>query len=157
MKFTPGQVRETLQLSPATFRHWKTALPPLNGRNGYTPCFTPGDLLAMAVVKTLTEDVGIRVGNLHGIAGELFARCSRASWAGLERSVLVIEPLRSRVNSVPETQLPLANGLAILLPLRPIIKALQDRLLLEHEEPQQEPLRFPPTALAGKGRRGAPS
>jgi hypothetical protein len=76
MKYTPGQAQETLYLSPATFRHWKTALPPLRGRIGYSPCFTPGDLLAMAVVKMLTEDIGIRVGNLRGIADALFGQCS---------------------------------------------------------------------------------
>jgi hypothetical protein len=154
MKFTPGQVQETLQLSPATFRHWKSALAPLGGRKGYTPCFSPGDLLAMAVIKSLTEDVGIRVGSLHGIAEALFTNCRRASWARLERSVLVIEPTHSRLKSIPETQPPLLDGLAILLPLRPIIRMLQDRLLLGHEEPPQGPLRFPPTAVTGKGRMG---
>ncbi len=154
MKFTPGQVQETLQLSPATFRHWKSALPPLSGRNGYAPCFTLGDLLAMAVIKTLTEDVGIRVGKLNGIAGDLFAQCNRSSWVGMERSVLVIERSRSHVNCISETQSPTLDGAAILLPLRPTIKALQDRLLLDHDEPQQEPLRFPPTALPAKARVG---
>ena len=106
MKYTPAQAQETLSLSPATFRHWKTALPPLSGRNGYSPCFTPGDLLAMAVVKTLTEDIGIRVGNLRGLAIELFGHCSQP-WAGLERAVLVIDPYRQRVSVAPEMQ-PLA-------------------------------------------------
>ena len=152
MKFTPGQVQEALGLSKATFRHWKEALPPLDGRNGYTPCFTPGDLLAMAVVKNLTEEVGIRVSSLRVIASDLFQHCSRNSWAGLERSTLIIEPLRARVSSAPEVQSAPLEGLAIVLPLRPIIAALRERLLLEQPEPQQELLRFPPTALEGAAR-----
>ena len=154
MKFTPGQVQETLQISPATFRHWKTKLSPLNGRNGYSPCFTLGDLLAMAVVKVLTEDVGIRVGNLLEIAGDIFSECNQSSWVGLERSVLMIEPSHSRVSCISESQSPTLNGAAIFLPLRPTIKALQDRLLLDHDESQQEPLRFPPSALSTKVRVG---
>lgn len=157
MKFTPGQVQETLQLSPATFRQWKVALPPLKGRNGYTPCFTPGDLLAMAIVKTLTEDVGIRVGNLREIAGDIFAQCDQSSWAGLERSVLVIEPSYSRVNCMSEARLPTPHTAMILLPLRPTIKALEDRLLRDHKAPHQESLRFPPTALSAKARIGGTS
>lgn len=155
MKFTPGQVQETLQLSPATFRHWKTALPPLNGRSGYTPCFTLGDLLALAAVKSLTEDIGIKVGCLHKVAAELFAHCGHGSWAGLERSVLLIEPLSARITALQEGQAPQTGNLAILLPLRPLIRLLQDRLLLGHEEDQQEPLRFPPTPIGiVGGRRG---
>lgn len=156
MKYTPGQAQETLQLSPATFRHWKRALPPLGGRNGYSPCFTPGDLLAMAVVKTLTEDIGIRVGSLQGLAVDLFEHCSQP-WAALERTVLIVEPLRPRVMSVPETQ-PLAlESLTIAVPLRPIITTMRECLLREQAETQQEPLRFPPTAVGGVARRSGSS
>jgi hypothetical protein len=77
---------EVLGLSPDTFRHWKHALPPLGGRNGYTPCFSPGDLLAMALIRTLTEDLGIRVGKLDELSTQLFEQCSEP-WAILERSI----------------------------------------------------------------------
>jgi hypothetical protein len=156
MKFTPGQAQETLRLSPATFRHWKNALPPLAGRNGYSPCFTPGDLLAMAVIKSLTEDVGIRVGNLYTVASHLFEECARAPWAGLERLTLIINPSRNRVATLPEAQPIPKDGLAIVLPLRPIVAALRATLLLEQEEISQETLRFPPTALTGSRQRQSP-
>jgi hypothetical protein len=150
MKFTPGQVQDTLHLSQATFRHWKGALPPLGGRNGYTPCFTSGDLLAMAVVKALTEDVGVRVGRLHGVAGALFEHCTGNSWAALERSTLIIELSPARVFSVSESQPVPVDRLAIILPYRPIIAELRERLLMEQVDVPQGTLRFPPTALAGE-------
>jgi hypothetical protein len=153
MKFTPGQVQETLRLSPAAFRHWKNALPPLGGRNGYSPCFSPGDLLAMAIVKSLTEDIGIRVGNLSGLAIPLFEHCSRNSWTALERLALLIRPLSGSVTSVPEAQLPTQDEPTIVLALRPIIAELRARLLLEQQENTQETLRFPPTALVNSGQR----
>jgi hypothetical protein len=156
MKFTPGQAQEILQLSPATFRHWKSALPPLSGRNGYSPCFTPGDLLAMAVVKTLTEGIGIRVGNLQGLAIPLFGHCSQ-SWAGLERSLLIINPLHESLDAAPEAQPVALGGLVIAMPLRPIIASLRERLLLEQTDDQQEPLRFPPTPLGVDTRRSGSS
>jgi hypothetical protein len=147
MKFTPGQVRETLQLSQATYRHWKRTLAPLEGRNGYAPCFTPGDLLAIAIVKALTEDAGLHVGSLQKVAAELFNHCGQASWAGLERLALVIEPMTPQVTSIPETNsLPLRR-LAIVLPYRPIITTLRERLLMEQLDVPQGTLRFPPTAL----------
>ena len=154
MKLTPGQVQEILQLSPAALRHWKKALPPLGGRKGYTPCFSLGDLLAMATVKALTEDVGIPVGNLRALAGDLFEHCNRNSWTVLERSTFILEPLQGRLSAVPEGQPIVLDGLAVVLPCRPIILRLREHLLLEHEESHQEPWRFPPTAVAGKLRRG---
>jgi hypothetical protein len=152
MKYTPGQAQETLHLSPATFRHWKTALPPLRGRNGYSPCFTPGDLLAMAVIKALTEDIGIRVGNLREAAVELFRQCSQP-WAVLERAILIIDPCRQRVSVVSETQPAAINELVVAVPIRPIVASLRERLLLEQTDVQQKPLRFPPIPLSGDARR----
>jgi len=108
----------------------------------------------MAVVKVLTEEVGIQVRNLRGIAADLFAQCNRSPWVGLERMVLMIEQSHSRVNCISELQPSIPEATTILLPLRPAIKTLQDRLLLDHEEPQQEPLRFPPTAVSAKVRIG---
>ena len=155
MKFTPGQVQEILQLSPAAFRHWKTALPPLANRNGYKPCFPPGDLLALALVKALTEDVGIRVGQLAPLSTELFDRCGEP-WAALERSALIIEPLSRRLTIVPEARPISPNALSIFVPLRPVIASLRQRLLLDQPDASQEPLRFPPTALAGSQRGRVP-
>jgi hypothetical protein len=158
MKFTPGQVREILKISQDTYRHWKGTLPPLAGRNGYTPCLSPGDLSAMAAIWALTEDAGIRVGSLRVAAGGLFEHCDRDSWAALERSTLVIELSRGRVVSVPETQPPPATEeIAVVLPCRPIIAALRERLLMEQADTPQGALRFPPTALANARRKGEAS
>jgi hypothetical protein len=153
MKYTLGQVKEILPISQDTYRHWKIILVPLSGRNGHTRCFSLGDLLAMAIIKTVAEEVGIRVGSLQSVAVELFAHCDSSSWAGLERSTFVIDQSRARVTSVPESQALTLDGLAIVLPCRPIIAGLRQRLLLGREEPEQELLRFPPTALPGSHRR----
>jgi hypothetical protein len=153
MKFTPGQVQEILQLSPAAFRHWKRALPPVGGRNGYTPCFSPTDLLAMAVIRALTEEIGIRVGQLGELSTDLFERC-REPWAALERSAIVIEPPASRVTVSPEAHRVATTGACVVVPLRPLIAALREHLLREAPEPDQESLRFPPTAVGGARRSG---
>lgn len=157
MKYTPGQAQEILCISRATFRHWKGVLPPLAGRNGYGPCFTPGDLLALAVIKVLTDDIGIGVSHLHGAATCLFEHCQRGSWANLERSILVIEPACARVDSFQEGQPVSPGAVSIILPWRPIIVALRERLLMEKVEPPQGTLRFPPAVVADERRRGETS
>jgi hypothetical protein len=153
MKLTPGQVREVLDLSADAFRHWKGALPPLCGRNGYRPCYTLGDLLAMAIVKTLTDDVGVSIRYLTPIAAPLFEHCGQQPWAALERETFFLEPLRARVAFASDLQLPQFDGVGIVVPCGPILASLRERLLLEQGDTPQAALRFPPTMLSDEGRR----
>jgi hypothetical protein len=149
MQLTPGQIREILGLSPDTFRHWKGTLPPLTGRNGHRPCFSLGDLFAMALIRALTEDAGVRVGALQAVSAILFEQCNRQSWAGLERSVLVLELARVRAEFIPEPHIPSPERIGIIVPCRPIIAELRDSLLKEADDDNQGNLRFAPTMVRG--------
>jgi hypothetical protein len=152
MKLTPGQLRETLGLSQDTYRHWKQALSPLAGRNGYRPCFTLGDLLALAMVKALIEDAGMRVGALQPVAEALFRICNASPWAALERSILVVELADVHVAVMPEDQTRRAKGISIQAPCRPIVGRLREKLLTEQGEEPQQTLRFPPAAVGARRR-----
>jgi DNA-binding transcriptional MerR regulator len=154
MKLTPGQLRELLGLTQDAFRHWKRALAPLKDRNGYRPCFTPGDLLAVAVVKALTEDAGVRVGALSSIAEELFRVCNEASWPALERSTLLLDLSEQGITVLAETQPVRAAGTAIYVACRPIVARLRERVLSEGGVEPQQILHFPPTVV-GAGVRSA--
>jgi hypothetical protein len=157
MKLSPGQIREVLELSQDTFRHWKKALPPLAGRNGYRPCFTPGDLTAMALIRALTEDAGIRIGALHAVAAGLFDYCGQHSWAELERSTLVLELASARVRFFADAHVPQLDGIGVVVPCRPIVADLRERLLMNEEDTEQGNLRFPPTVISTDGRRSRAS
>lgn len=152
MKLSPGQLREVLGLTQDTYRHWKAALPPLASRNGYRPCFTHGDLFAMALVKALTDDAGVQVGALHAIATILFDHCGKHSWAELERSTLVLELARVQVTFVPEQQLPPLDGIGLIVPCRRIVLDLRERLLMDKAPIDQGNLRFAPTVVSGQAR-----
>jgi hypothetical protein len=153
MKLTPGQVREVLGLTQDAFKHWKKVLPPLAGRNGYRPCFTHGDLLAMAFVRALTEDAAVQVGALHAVSTPLFEQCAKHSWAALERTTLVLELPRVRVEFVPEQpNIPQMAGIGIVVPCRPIVSELRAHLLTDKDDIAQGNLRFPPTMIADKAR-----
>ena len=64
VQFTPGQLRSAASIPPETYRHWKKTLLPLRRDCGHSPCFTSGELVAVAVVRTLCVDLGIRVSGL---------------------------------------------------------------------------------------------
>jgi hypothetical protein len=149
MKFTPGQVQALIDLPQEAFRHWKKTLPPLAGRNGYTPCFTAGDLLAMALIRAMTEDAAIPVRALQAISASLFEQCGRHGWASLERSVLVVELPSVRVEFLSEPSVPQLDRIGIVVSCRQIITRLRGRLLQEAENPEQGHLRFAPTMVRG--------
>jgi DNA-binding transcriptional MerR regulator len=153
MKLTPGQVREILDIPQETFRHWRKVLPPLAERNGYRPSFTLGDLLALAILKGAIEQLGIRIGALNKVAQPLVDLCARSSWAALERTLVVIEPLQRRVDAVPDTEGFRAASPAVIVPCRPIVGALRQRLLPEREQATQGELMFPPTPVISRERR----
>jgi len=154
LNLTPGQLREVLDLSEDAYRHWRRALSPLAGRNGYRPCFSHGDLLAIAVIKALIDEAGVRVGLLEPISAELFRLCQRAPWAALERSALVIVPGAARISVVPDSQQSLngESAIAIHVPCGPIVGRLRARLLADQYLDSQQTLRFPPAAVGGDRR-----
>src|SRR3546814_4219968 len=77
--YTPGQLRSAMAIPQETYRHWRKALAPLRRGTGHSPCFTAGDLLAVAIVRALTGDFAIRVGAISAVAEALFEACNARS------------------------------------------------------------------------------
>jgi hypothetical protein len=154
MKLTLGQVRGTLELSPDTYRHWKTVLLPLATRQGRAACFSHGDLLALAIVKSLTDRIGVPVGNLDIIARKLFEQCNQQSWAKFERLTAFISSENWTLSFVSDGQYPQASGPAVIIPCGPIIASLRSALMIEQPEDTQANLRFPLSAVAERRRIG---
>jgi DNA-binding transcriptional MerR regulator len=153
VNITPGQLREALQLSQDAYRHWKTVLGPLTERKGRRACFTHNDLLALALIKSLTDKIGIPVGNLGPLACTLFEACDQQSWARLERFVILIFPDGWGLEFASETQPAPLGRLMISMPCKPIIENLRAALMIEQIEENQLALRFPLAAVAAE--RGA--
>lgn len=153
MKLTIGQVREALNLSQDAYRYWATALQPVSIRKGRSACFSYGDLLALAIVKVLT-DIGVPVGNLDSAARTLFEICGQLPWAKFERQIAVFSPNDRTATFLPEGQSLAAREATILVPCAPILETLRSRLALDQAGEQQAPLRFPLAAVGdGRGRR----
>ena len=113
---------------------------------GHSPSFTPGDLVAVSVVRLLTEDFGIKVGTLGSLAEPLFTLCNQSPWPVLERSVLTVEAA-GRVSLKSDQAELLALVPAIVIPLAAIIATLRATMLATGDQDDQGLLRFPPTAL----------
>lgn len=148
VQFTPGQLRNAASISPETYRHWKKKLDPLRRARGHSPCFTAGDLVAVAVVRTLCLDLSIRVGTLAPIAYTLFDICNSLSWPVLERGMLVVDIPHEHLEFRSEIFNTFGERALVMVPLRLIVVQLRDQLLSISQLNEQQTLRFPPNPVA---------
>lgn len=148
IRYTPGQLRETLGLSKETFRYWKKDLPALATGQDQRPRFGPGDLLATAIVKNLNDTAGVPVSRLAPSAVELFALCRTGVWPQLERMSVVILLETDEVRLIPSERGIPTSGLALILPLRPIITTLREQLHEAEIVDEQKEFTFPPIPVS---------
>jgi hypothetical protein len=147
--YTPGQLRGAVSIAPETYRHWKKALPPFDRGRGHSPCFSPGDLVAASVIRTLAVGLSVRIGALAPIAGGLFELCNGSPWPVLERTKIVINLLSPSVHLTPELAETVHDQPTMIIPLRAIVAELREQLLATTEYQEQPSLRFPPTPVYG--------
>ena len=150
LKLTPQQVAQVAQLSDQTLRHWRQVLPPLGGLNGYTSCFSPGDALALLVVRHLVKVMGISVGALAPASTALFDLCRTTSWPQLADQRLLIHVAHGSV-SVLIGDIELSEP-AILVPMRPFADQLQGAWASSFPPVDQLSLQFPTSVVSRPAR-----
>ena len=160
VRYTPGQLRSATAISQQTYRHWKKALSALRRRAGHSRCFTAGDLLAVAVIRSLTADFAVRVGAISAVAEALFETCNAATWPVLERGKLVVDLASGRLQFLQATDHVGCETPMLVIPLKSMAEHLRGALLTEGGRDSQEVLRFPPTPMPSRieaGSRGSRS
>jgi hypothetical protein len=128
MYYTPGQLRGTVGLSKEAFRHWRRVVPAFANGRGHAPSFSSGDVLASAVLRQLTDIIGVRIGHLSDIAPAIFHVCNASSWDALQSKSLVIN-LQERSCVAVDDHSTSVGELVVVCALAPLIKTLQFDLL----------------------------
>ncbi len=128
MFYTPGQLRGTVGLSKEAFRHWKRVVPAFANGKGHAPSFSSGDVLASAVLRQLTDVIGVRIGYLSEIAPGIFQVCNASTWEALQNQSLVIDLQERTCILVSDHSVPVGE-LVVVCALAPLIKALHFDLL----------------------------
>jgi hypothetical protein len=153
LRLTPQQVADLAHLSDQTLRHWRCVLPPLAGLNGYTPCFTPGDALALLVLRHLVKTMGISVGALAAASIDLFSLCRSTSWPQLADRRLLVQVEQGRAILLADE--PDLDTPAVLVPMRPFAEQLQAAWASSFPALEQLPLQFGAAAVASRLARRA--
>ena len=154
MRYTQSQVRELLAVSGEAFRRWRNAIPALALRKGHGPAFSPGDLVALALISDLINQFGLRVNTIAARFDELFEICNAHSWPVLEACAVAISGQATRIMRPDEPQESPGGGEStlLLIPLRPVVKRLQARLISAAQEDPQARLQFPPVGVKVEAR-----
>ncbi|MBY5440237.1 hypothetical protein GR204_29975 [Rhizobium leguminosarum] len=155
MRYTPSQVRHVIGITQETLRHWRRALPSLGGLRGHAPVFRPGQLLGLAVVRVLVEDLGLTVGALRSAERDIFDICSSPQWIRLAQGHLLVRPIAGKVTFVDTISDSDLDSPAILLPLEPIVTTLRLALLEVAPEEAQQSLAFPPVDVTERRAAGS--
>lgn len=153
MRYTQSQIRELLAISVDAFRTWRDAIPALALHKGHAPSFTPGDVVAMAIVAELVRDFGVRVGTVGDRFDELFKECRGRSWLSLENCVALIDAESFRLVDVNLVHQRSPNSSTLYIPCAPIIARLRSVLTATEVDQVQGHLQFPPTSVAMRPER----
>ena len=129
MRYTPGQLREAVGLSKEALRHWRRVLPGFPQGQSHAPSFSPGDVLAFAVLRRLTASCGVRVGQLRAVSRSVFVVCNETPWEVLAKRMIVVDLDRQECATVPRTGPVDADGAVVVCPMAPVIAGLREALV----------------------------
>ena len=150
MRYTPSQVRQVIGIPQETLRHWRAVLPSLAGLKGHAPVFRPGQLLGLAVVRVLVEDLGLSVGALKAADRDIFEICGSPQWLRLARGYLLVRPADGSAKFLDTLADADVGQASIVLPLDRIVASLREALLEVSSEEAQHSIVFPPVGLSNR-------
>lgn len=148
MRYTQSQIRELLSISVDAFRTWRDAIPALALHKGHAPTFTPGDVVAMAIVAELVREFGVRVGTVGNRFDQLFRECRGRSWLSLENCVALIAADDFRLVDASVANRRSLGASTLCVPCAPIIARLRSALAATEVAQVQGQLQFPPASVA---------
>lgn len=147
MLFTQGQVRTLLEIPFETLRRWRENIPALARHKGHAPTFTPGDVVALALISDLVAQYGVRPNALATALNQLVEACHGCSWVMLESCVVVFGGSSVRLLRGDDPRRDVGEGLVLSIPCRPLIERLRTRLVDVEPEGVQPALQFPPVPI----------
>lgn len=153
MRFTQGQVRGLNSVSVDEFKTWRKVIPALAAHKGHGPTFTPGDVVAVAIVAEFVRDFGIRIGTVADQLDDLFKVCHGRSWLSLESCIVLVDAVGIHLVDTDSPRRLAPEATTIAVPCAPIVARLQSTLASTEAEASQGYLHFPPTPIGAPPER----
>ena len=144
MQFTPEQARVLAGVSRETLRHWKKAVPYLCAKSGKAARFTLVDVIGLAVTQELVEKLGLQIASVGKGVDVMFSLFAQASPESLDLCNVVISTARASLQEVSCDLRLKSNEPIVVVPLAPIVSAIQQNMFPIAARMRQHDLRFPP-------------
>ena len=139
--YTQEQARAVTGIGQEALRHWRKRVPYLAARSGKAARFSFGDLVGLAVIREVTDKLGISIGHVHDGIESLFKILAEQAVIQAGSIAILQSPNSSLI--VRETQLgALGRVPTVLVPLDPLIEDLRSKLLNGLRLPPQSVLPF---------------
>ncbi|WP_026616843.1 hypothetical protein [Ensifer aridi] len=152
MQFTPGQVKEVLDLGEETLRYWRRVLPGLSGRRGYAPCFGFHDVVCLRFVKEICTVLGLQVSKIVPVFPELRRIVAQSIFSHKDVWFLAFDPATETVTKVTTAELSALTRTVVIIPANVVMDEVRSNLL-GLEDTEQPALPFPLVEITG-ARRG---
>lgn len=137
--FSPKQVRELLAIQDQQLRNWRKLLTSIGRKRSGQGVFDFAELLALAIIRRLVVDLGVRIGLITPVAQHLAEMCAAVSQEGAMGLRVEFEPETERI-AMARIDDPAPRTLVVLVPIGPIVKSLSSRLTLPADGPDGLPL-----------------
>ena len=103
-------------------------LPTLSTGRKRAPSFSPGDVLAMAILYRITENCVPRIGQLTRLATGIFNICDQTSWDFLADCIRVLDLSKHDCLIVAKSNDISVNDAVVICPFGLLIAGLQNNL-----------------------------
>ncbi len=153
---TQSDIRELTRLTRAQLRYWVGILPPLHGKSGRKPCYSPAEALALRVLAAIVLELSCDVATLAPVSNVIFNAMCDGDWQRFEHRRLIIRPRDGAVDFPSNAALPIewGPGLFIAIELAPHVQTVRSYSLGVSPEPVES--RQLPLIDARKRRRSTP-
>lgn len=134
---TLGEIRALTRLTRAQLRYWSQVLPPLRGKSGRRPCFSPAEAFALRVLAEVVGELTREIAVLAPISNAFFDAVCDGDWQRFEHRRLLIRP-RQQVVEFPSDAEALAewgSGPFVAIELAPHVRAVRGFVLGLPPEP----------------------
>lgn len=123
----PKEAIEGAGISGTQLRNWKKCLPALKKKKGNTPSYSIGDVLALRMVRWLTESACISVSRLAPFSTALFKLCQVDAWPRVEHQLAVLNFETNSIETISRNSTSAMQGMggSLIIDIGKLVTALR--------------------------------
>ena len=147
IQFTQEQARAITGVSSQALRHWREVVPYLAKKSGKAARFGFADLVGIAAIQQLVENIGVSVGSVQLGIESMLCILAVTRPSELQNAVIVIGVDTAEVRRMDELSGLRQSAPMLLVPCNPLLEKMRGYVLPELTINPQLNLPFPPQAV----------